>query len=128
MIDTNTKSRIIDILYLSKSTPVIQRSISALESAMMTIYLDGDISVATKEIFSTYSLRVDMFKHLKLGEIEDGDALVNALEKETGEKVRVIGFRTKKEEFLIFTDPALKRLIGCVSIHDSEEARLSDQS
>ena len=119
--DLDTKSRIIDILSLSKSTPVVQRCISALESALTTIYTDVDISVASKEIFSAYSLRVLMFKHLELGEIEDGDALVSALEKEPSERVRIIAFRTKKEEFLIFTDPELKRLIGCTSVHDSHE-------
>jgi len=59
--------------------------------------------------------------HLKLGEIEGGDALVIALEKETGDRVRIIASRTNKEEFLIFTDPALKRFIGCVSIHSIHE-------
>ena len=116
MIDLVTKSRIIDILSLSKSIPVVQRCISTLESALTTTYMVGDISVATKQILGIYSERVLMVKHLKLVEIEGGDALVNALEKEPGDRVRIIAFRTNKEEFLIFTDPALKRLIGCVSI------------
>jgi hypothetical protein len=120
-IDLVTKSLIIDILSLSKSIPVVQRCISALESALTTTYMVGDISVATKQILGIYSTRVLMLKHLKLGEIEGGDALVNALEKETGDRVRIIAFRTKKEEFLIFTDPELKRLIGCVSIHGIHE-------
>jgi len=47
--------------------------------------------------------------------IDGGDDVINALEQEPGEKVRVIAFRTVKEEFLIFTDPELKRLIGCMS-------------
>ena len=121
MKEVDTKSRIIDLLYLSESTPVIQRCVSALESALTRIYLYPDITVATKEIFEIYRLRVEMFKHLKLGEIEGGAALVNALEKEPGENVRINGFRTNKEEFLIFTDPELKRLIGCISIHNSHE-------
>jgi hypothetical protein len=79
IIDLDTNSRIIDILSLSKSIPVVQRCISTLESALTTIYIDGDISVATKEILGIYSLRVSMFKHLKLGEIEGGDTLVDAL-------------------------------------------------
>jgi len=121
IIDLVTKSRIIDILSLSKSIPVVQRCISALESALTTTYMVGDISVATKQILGVYSTRVLMSKQLKLGEIEGGDALVNALEKEPGDRVRIIAFRTNKEEFLIFTDPALKRLIGCVSIHGIHE-------
>ena len=121
ILDLGTKSRIIDILSLSKSIPVVQRCISALESALTTNCIEGDISVATKGIWATYSLRVSMFKHLKLGEIEGSDALVNALEKEPGERVRIIAFSTKKEEVLIFTDPELERLIGCVSIHDIHE-------
>ena len=121
IIDLVTKSRIIDILSLSKSIPVVQRCISTLESALTTTFLVGDISVATKQILGIYSTRVRMVKHPKLGEIEGGDALVSALEKEPGDRVRFIAFRTKKEEFLIFTDPVLKRLIGCVSIHDSHE-------
>jgi hypothetical protein len=91
------------------------------ESALTTIYIDGDISGATKEILGDYSLRISMFKHLKLGEIEGGDTLVNALEKEPGERARIIALRTKKEYFLIFTDPELKRLIGCISVHGIHE-------
>jgi hypothetical protein len=121
IIDLVTKSRIIDILSLSKSIPVVQRCISMLESALTTTYIVGDISAATKQILGIYSTRVLMLKHLKLGEIEGGDALVNALEKETGDRVRIIAFRTEKEEFLIFTDPELKRLIGCISIRGSHE-------
>jgi len=64
ILDLDTKSRIIDILSLSKSIPLVQRCISTLESALTTIYIDGDISVATKQTFGTYSLRVSMFKHL----------------------------------------------------------------
>jgi len=120
IMDSDTKSRIIDILSVGESTSVVQRCISALESALTAIYI-VDISVATKDAFGTYSLRVLIFKHHKLGEIEDGDALVNALEKEPSERVRIIAFRTKKEEFLIFTDPELKRLIGCISVHDIHE-------
>ena len=123
IIDLVTKSRIIDILSLSKSIPVVQRCIRTLESALTTTYMVGDISVGTKQILGIYSTRVLMVKQLKLGEIEGGDALVNALEKEPGDRVRIIAFRTKKEEFLIFTDPELKRLIGCVSIHGIHEER-----
>jgi len=50
------------------------------------------------------------------GVIEGGDELINALEQEPGEDVRLVSFPTVKEEFLIFTDPGLKRLIGCLSI------------
>jgi hypothetical protein len=121
IIDLDTKSRIIDMLSLSKSIPVVQRCISTLENAPTTISLEGEITVATKQIFGVYSLRVRMYKHLKLGEIEGGDALVNALEKEPGEQVRLITFMTENEQFLVFTDPELKRLIGCVSIHDITE-------
>ena len=110
MEDLDVKSKINDILSRSKSTPVIQRCISALERPL-TIENSRDFLGNTKEMLRTYSLRVEM--HLSV--IEGGDDLVNALEKEPGEKVRLYWFKTDKEEFFIFTDPELKRLIGCIS-------------
>jgi len=106
----DTKSRIIDILSLSESTAVIERCISALERTL-TIENSRDFLGNTKEMLHTYSLSVEM----QLSVIEGGDDLVNALEKEPGEKVRLNWFKTDKEEFLVFTDPELKRLIGCIS-------------
>jgi len=73
--------------------------------------MSADILVSTIEILSVYRLSVEM--HLSV--IEGGDDLINALEQEPGEKVRLVAFPTVKEEFLIFTDPELKRLIGCRS-------------
>ena len=110
MEDLDIKARIIDILSLSKSTPVIQRCISAL-GRTLTIKMSRDILGNTKEMLGTYSLMVEMHRSV----IEGGDDLVNALEKELGEKVRLNWFKTDKEEFFIFTDPELKRLIGCIS-------------
>jgi hypothetical protein len=48
--------------------------------------------------------------------IEGGDDLISALENEPGEKVRILWFKTNKEDFLIFTDSELERLIGCISL------------
>jgi len=110
MEDLDVKSKINDILSLSKSTPVIQRCISALERTQ-TIETSRDILGNTKEMLYTYRLSVEMHRSV----IEGGDDLVNALEKEPGEKVRLNWFKTDKEEFFIFTDPELKRLIGCIS-------------
>jgi hypothetical protein len=111
MEDLDIKSRIKDLLSLGESTAVIQRCISALERTP-TIYIHSDTVANTKEILSIYSLRIEM--HLSV--IEDGDDLIYSLEKERGEKVRISLVRTDKEEFLIFTDPELKRLIGCISV------------
>src|SRR5262249_13034618 len=110
MKDSDTKSQLIDILSLSGSTPVAQRCVSALERTP-TQWMLGEICVSTIEILNIYSLRVEMHHSV----IDGGDDVINALEQEPGEKVRVIAFRTVKEEFLIFTDPELKRLIGCMS-------------
>ena len=104
MEDSDIKARIIDILSFSKSTPVIQRCISAL-GRTLTIKMSRDILANTKEMLGTYSLRVEMHRSV----IEGGDDLVNALEKEPSEKVRLNWFKTDKEEFLIFTDPELNR-------------------
>ena len=110
MKDSDTKSQLIDILSLSGSTPVAQRCVSALERTP-TQWMLGEICVSTIEILNIYSLSVEMHHSV----IDGGDDVINALEQEPGEKVRVIAFRTVKEEFLIFTDPELKRLIGCMS-------------
>ena len=101
------------ILNLSKvraCAGVIERCVSALERPL-TIENSLDFLGNTKEMLHTYSLSVEM----QLSVIEGGDDLVNALEKEPGEKVRLNWFKTDKEEFLVFTDPELKRLIGCIS-------------
>jgi hypothetical protein len=74
--------------------------------------MSREILVNTKEILYTWRLRVEMHRSA----IEGGDDLVNALEKEPGEEVRINWFMTDKEEFYIFTDPELKRLIGCMSV------------
>jgi hypothetical protein len=52
---------------------------------------------------------------LPLYRSDSGDDVINALEQEPGEKVRLIAFGTVEEEFYVFTDPDLKRLIGCMS-------------
>jgi hypothetical protein len=109
--ELDTKSQLIHILSLGESTAMLQRCVSALERTP-TIEIHSDTIANTKEIFSIYSLRVEMHRSV----IEGGDDLIDALEKEPGEKVRISLVRTDKEEFLIFTDPELKRLIGCISI------------
>jgi hypothetical protein len=111
MKHSDTKSQLIDILSLSGSTTVAQRCVSALERTPAVLIL-ADMLVRTIEILSIYRLRVEM--HCSV--MEGGDDLVNALEQEHGEEVRIIAFRTDKEEILIFTDPELKRLIGCISL------------
>jgi hypothetical protein len=111
MEELDAKSRIIDILSLGESTAITQRCINALENTP-TIEIKSDILANTKEVLYTYRLRVEMHSNV----IKGGDDLVNALEKESGEEVRISMFRTVKEEFLIFTDSELKRLIGCISI------------
>src|SRR5262245_48539251 len=111
MKDANTISRLIDILSLSGSTPVAQRCLSASEGTP-SVWIWADFLVSAKEILGIYRLRVEMHRSV----IEGGDELINALEQEPGEEVRLVSFRTVKEEFLIFTDPELKRLIGCMSI------------
>jgi hypothetical protein len=111
MEDLDVKSKINDILSRSKSTPVIKRCIGALERTP-AIKMSRDILGNTKEILYTYRLRVEMHHSV----IEGGDDLVNALEKESGKEVRINWVKTNEEEFFIFTDPELKRLIGCISV------------
>jgi len=115
MINPNTIPRIIDILSLSKSTPVIQRCISELER-ITTLGTSVDMIVGAKQILSIWRLRIEMCRARYGNIIEDGDDVINALEKETGEKVRLLAFLSDKESFLIFTDPELERLIGCMSL------------
>ena len=110
MKDLDTKSRIKELLSLGGSTSVAQRCVSALERPL-TIETSRDILANTKEMLGTYSLRVEMHHSV----IEGGDDLVNALEKESGENVRLYWFKTDEEEFFIFTDSELTRLIGCMS-------------
>jgi hypothetical protein len=111
MEDLDVKSKINDILSRSKSNPVIQRCIGALERTP-AIKMSRDIVVNTKEILSTYRLRVEMHRSV----IEGGDDLVSALEMESSKKVRINWVKTDEEEFFIFTDPELKKLIGCISV------------
>jgi hypothetical protein len=122
MKDVDIKSRIINILSSITSTAVIQKCIDALERTPL-VRMSTETLVNTKEILNIYRTRVQVHKSLNLGVIEGGDDLVSALEKESGEQVRIDGFRTDKEDFLIFMDPKLERLIGCISVHDSNEGQ-----
>src|SRR5215475_10865664 len=87
MEDLDVKSKINDTLSHSKSTPVIQRRIGALERTP-AIKVSRDILRNTKEILYTYRLSVEMHHNV----IEGGDDLVNALEKEFGKEVRIKAF------------------------------------